>query len=87
MPGTYNTQRLIARQPQLWPQHFAFLSAVAADSSVRCSHVMTDRGKLAGGPLYVVLGDQAGRLYFFTAEGHLLHEHDTGAEPGRLFCR
>jgi hypothetical protein len=46
---------------------------------------MTDRGKFAGGPLYVVLGDQAGRLYFFTAEGHLLHEHDTGAEPGRPF--
>lgn len=85
MLGTYNTQRLIARQPQLWPHHFTFLSAVAADSSVRCSHVMTDRGKLAGGPLYVVLGDQAGRLYFFTSEGHLLHEHDTGAGPGRPF--
>jgi hypothetical protein len=78
LPSTANTQRLVARQPELWPQHFTFLSAVAADSSVTCSHVMTDRAKLAGRPLYLVLGDYAGRLYFFTQQGHLMHEYDTG---------
>jgi hypothetical protein len=78
LPESSNTQRLVARQPELWPQHFAFLSAVAADASVACSHVMTDRSRLAGGALYLVLADQAGRLYFFTPQGQLLHEYDTG---------
>lgn len=78
LPESSNTQRLIARQPELWPQHFAFLSAVAADASVACSHVMTDRPRLAGGALYLVLADQAGQLYFFTPQGQLLHEYDTG---------
>jgi hypothetical protein len=81
LPGTANTQRLVARQSVLWPQHFTFLSAVSADNSVTCSHVMTDRSKLAGGPLYTVLGDQTGRLYFFTPQGYLLHEYDTGNTP------
>lgn len=78
LPETSNTQRLVAHQPELWPQHFAFLSAVAADASVACSHVMTDKSRLAGGPLYLVLADQAGRLYFLTPQGQLLHEFDTG---------
>lgn len=86
LPGTANTQRLVARQSVLWPQHFTFLSAVSADNSVTCSHVMTDRAKLAGSPLYTVLGDQTGRLYFFTPQGHLLHEYDTGTTSDSAFA-
>lgn len=78
LPSSSITQRLIARQPELWPHQFTFLSAVAADSSITCSHVLSNKAKHAGAPLYVVLGDQAGRLYFFTPQGTLLFEHDTG---------
>lgn len=41
---------------------------------------MTDKSKLAGGPLYLVLADEAGRLYFFTPQGQLLHEFDAGGQ-------
>jgi hypothetical protein len=78
VPGSGNTQRMLARQAILWPHHFTLQAAVAADSRASASHVLTDRPGRAGSPLFVVLGDAAGTLYFFTPGGHLLYEYDTG---------
>lgn len=41
---------------------------------------MTDRLGGIGSALFVVLGDAAGWLYFFTPAGHLLHEYNTGEQ-------
>lgn len=78
IPQATNTQRTIATQASLWPQYWAFQSAVIAEDKVTATHVMTDRPAGAGGPWCIVLGDGAGRLYFFTPQGHLVFEHDTG---------
>jgi hypothetical protein len=75
---TANMQRTLATQAPLWPQHWSFASAVSADSKVTVSHAVTDRLGSGGSGMFVVLGDAAGRLYFFTAAGHLFFEHDTG---------
>jgi hypothetical protein len=78
VPPTANLQRTLATQVPLWPHHWSFSSAVSADSKVTVSHVITDRAGGGGNGMFMVLGDAAGRLYFFTAAGHLLVEHDTG---------
>lgn len=82
VPPTGNLQRTLATRMPLWPQHWSFSSAVSADSKVTVSHVTTDRPN-SGSGMFVVLGDAAGRLYFFTAAGHLLFEHDTGNDKGQ----
>eukprot|EP00882_Tetradesmus_deserticola_P027746 GHRQ01030853.1.p1 GENE.GHRQ01030853.1~~GHRQ01030853.1.p1 ORF type:complete len:146 (-),score=18.24 GHRQ01030853.1:11-448(-) len=76
VPTTANLQRALVTRTPLWPQHWSLLSAVSTDSKITVSHVLTD-GASSGGTLFV-LGDASGRLYFFTAAGHLLREHDTG---------
>jgi len=48
---------------------------------------MTDRAGLAGAPLYLVVGDVDGRLYFFTTDGHLVQEYDTGRFVPPEACR
>jgi hypothetical protein len=78
VPPTANLQRTLATRLPLWPQHWSFSSAVTTDSKVTVTHVTTDRQGNAGGAMFVVLGDASGRLYFFTADGNLLYEHDTG---------
>ncbi|KAF8062075.1 hypothetical protein HT031_004335 [Scenedesmus sp. PABB004] len=75
VPPTTNTRRTLATRAAAWPAHWAFAAAVAADALVTAAHVL--RGPDA--PLYVVAGDAAGWLYFFTPAGNLVHEHDTGA--------
>lgn len=82
VPPTGNLQRTLATRMPLWPQHWSFSSAVSADSKLTVSHVTTDRPN-SGSGMFVVLGDAGGRLYFFTAAGHLLFEHDTGNDKGQ----
>jgi hypothetical protein len=78
VPPTANLQRTLATRLPLWPQHWSFSSAVSTDRKVTVTHVITDRQSNAGGAMFAVLGDASGRLYFFTADGNLLYEHDTG---------
>jgi hypothetical protein len=37
--------------------------------------------------MFVVLGDASGLLYFFTADGNLLYEHDTGERRSGQYTR
>eukprot|EP00775_Hariotina_reticulata_P007972 gene7972-8170_t len=80
VPQTANTQRTLAHRSSLWPQFFGFLSVVSADAAITTTHIIADR---AGSPVYVALGDAAGWLYFFTPQGHLVYEYNTGKQPGQ----
>lgn len=56
--------------------HFTLLAAVKADAEVTCLHAMHRTSD--GLSRYVVIGDAAGDLNFFSTNGQLIYEYQTG---------
>ena len=94
--GGASLQRALAAPPNEWADHFGLTAAVAADARVTAAAGLGlaaasgpglpggGGGGSAGGglPRQVVLGDAAGRLYFFSPDGGLLFEYAAPSGDG-----
>jgi hypothetical protein len=59
------------------------VAAVSADAAVTAAVGFPQSPSIGRGtPPHLLLGDAAGRLYFFTPDGHLLYEYGTAEAPG-----